>query len=211
MIKELDYILNDNKFIVSTLQIKVNNLLNLSLNEFLLITYFNNYKDNNLDANDIANKLGINVNIVLETLSNLVEKEIITIDSVKNYEGKINEVVCLDNYNKFIHDIINNDLQEKKEKDIFSIFEKELNKKITPIEYDIINSWLDKKYPEELIVGALKEAVFNGVNSLRYIDKILYEWNKQGLKTMKDVNGRIKEKSNDKLPELFDYDWLNEE
>ena len=34
---------------------------------------------------------------------------------------------------------------------------------------------------------SVKEAVFNGVSNLRYIDKILYEWGKAGIKNVNDV------------------------
>ena len=58
---------------------------------------------------------------------------------------------------------------------------------------------------------ALKEAVYNGVTNLRYIDKILYEWKKKGIKSKEDIE---KERANFKKKsskgEVFDYDWLNE-
>lgn len=34
---------------------------------------------------------------------------------------------------------------------------------------------------------ALKEAIYNGANSLRYIETVLYTWRKKGYKTKKDV------------------------
>ena len=49
---------------------------------------------------------------------------------------------------------------------------------LSPMEYEIIKAWLDNDMSEELIKEALKEATFNGVSNLRYIDKILYEWGK---------------------------------
>ena len=56
---------------------------------------------------------------------------------------------------------------------------------------------------------ALKEAILNGVNNLKYIDRILYEWNKKGYKKPSDVvkKRQVKEEKID----LFDYDWLDEE
>ena len=59
------------------------------------------------------------------------------------------------------------------------------------------------------ILGALKEAVYNGVNNLRYIEAILYEWNKKGYKTMKEVNSRIT-KPKEETEKLFDYNWLDD-
>ena len=80
------------------------------------------------------------------------------------------------------------------------------------MEYDIINSWIEKGISEELIIKALQEAVYNGVTNLRYIDKILFEWNKKGLKNPNDVEEHLqkRKKSNDNN-DLFDYNWLDDE
>ena len=65
---------------------------------------------------------------------------------------------------------------------------------------------------EELILGALKEATYNGVNNLRYIDKIIYEWNKKGFKNMEDVNNHLRNRntSDKSVKEISDYNWLDE-
>ena len=56
-----------------------------------------------------------------------------------------------------------------------------------------------------MIKDALKEAVLNGVNNLKYIDKILFEWKKKGYKK---VNNK---KEDESLVSLPDYNWLDEE
>ena len=68
------------------------------------------------------------------------------------------------------------------------------------------------KISEELIKGALKEAVFNNVRNLRYIDKILSEWEKKGFKSVDEVDSYLKKKEvNNPKQELFDYNWLEDE
>jgi DNA replication protein len=63
--------------------------------------------------------------------------------------------------------------------DIFTIFEKEFARPLTPMELETISSWLDAdQYKEELILAALKEAVFAGKLHFRYIDRILLEWSR---------------------------------
>ena len=93
------------------------------------------------------------------------------------------------------------------------MFQKELGRNISPMEYEIINAWLEKGFSEELVEGALKEAVYNGVSSLRYIDKILYEWQKKGYKKMTEVEEGItnRRKEKESSLELFDYNWLEDE
>ncbi|WP_284638796.1 DnaD domain protein [Paenibacillus silviterrae] len=63
--------------------------------------------------------------------------------------------------------------------DIYSTFEKEFGRPLTPMELESITGWLDKdRYPEELILAGLKEAVFAGKVHFRYIDRILIEWHR---------------------------------
>ena len=66
---------------------------------------------------------------------------------------------------------------------------------------------------KEQIMEALKEAIYNGVTSLRYIEKILYDWRKKGYKTKRDVMA-AKEKMRESKKEdreVFYYDWLNDD
>jgi len=63
--------------------------------------------------------------------------------------------------------------------DLFSVFEQELGRLLSPMECETISTWLDQdRYSEELIRMALKEAVFAGKLSLKYIDRILFDWSR---------------------------------
>ena len=66
---------------------------------------------------------------------------------------------------------------------------------------------------EELIKEAIKEATLNGVSSLRYIDKILYEWGKNNIKTAADVEKnrkRHREEKEDVDMDIVDWNWFDE-
>ena len=91
---------------------------------------------------------------------------------------------------------------------IFSIFEQEFCRFLSPIEYEIITSWIEKGADEEMIKGALREAVLSGVKKFRYIDKIIYNWINSGFKSMSDVEAN-KNKKEEPI-EIFDYDWIEE-
>jgi DNA replication protein len=68
--------------------------------------------------------------------------------------------------------------------DIFTVFEKEFARPLTPMECETVSQWIDRdRYPEELILFALKEAVFAGVIHFRYIDRILLEWSRNRVQT----------------------------
>ena len=80
------------------------------------------------------------------------------------------------------------------------------------MEYEIIKSWLEHNTSEELIIEALREASFSGVSNLRYMDKILYEWSKKGIKTKEDVEKNKKRfiEKQDNIGEVFEYDWFED-
>ena len=104
-------------------------------------------------------------------------------------------------------DLIENDTNDNSS-DIYSKFEKEFGRTLSPVEYETISKWIESNIPLELIEAALKEAILSGVNSIRYIDKILFEWNKKGYKTSLDIVN--KNKKDEYIEEIYDYDWLNE-
>ncbi|GFR36932.1 DNA replication protein DnaD [Insulibacter thermoxylanivorax] len=74
------------------------------------------------------------------------------------------------------------------EENIFYIFEQEFGRPLSPMEVDMINGWIDQdRYPEPLILAALKESVFAGKVSFRYIDRILLDWNRNNIHTVEQA------------------------
>lgn len=185
--------------------------LNMTLEELHFIIYLMNTKDLAFNPKKFSSELGTSMPEVLELVNNLVNKDLLSLDLRK--EGNIrNEYLNLDKlYNKLSFLVIN---EEKKESstNLFDVFEKEFGRTLSPIEYELINGWLDNEFSEELVKAALKEAVYNGVSNLRYIDKILYEWKKKGIKTPEDVEKNKVQFQNRKeeSSEVFSYDWLND-
>ncbi len=185
--------------------------LNMTLEELHFIIYLMNTKDLAFNPKKFSSDLGTSMPEVLELVNNLVNKDLLSLDLRK--EGNIrNEYLNLDKlYNKLSFLVIN---EEKKESstNLFDVFEKEFGRTLSPIEYELINGWLDNEFSEELVKAALKEAVYNGVSNLRYIDKILYEWKKKGIKTPEDVEKNKVQFQNRKEEnsEVFSYDWLND-
>ena len=199
------------KYVTNSIFIKKALALKLSLEEFLMLTYFDNDYNSFLNIEDVSKNLGLSLDEAYKIFNNLISRKLIIIESTKDLEGRMIERVSLDN---FYDMIVEEKVEEKKENkkiDIYSHFESEFGRTITSIEYEIINAWIEKGYTEELILGALKEAVYNNVKNLRYIDKILYEWGKKGFKNMSDVNKHLENKEErPEKKELFDYNWLDD-
>ena len=186
--------------------------MELTETELIMLIYLLNIEDLEFNPNQIGKDLSIGLQEVMNNIESLINKNIIKLESKKI--GSIRkEIINLDNlYDKLLYLIINEE-KETKEVDIFTTFESEFGRTLAPMEYEIINSWLDTGYDKELIISALKEAVFNGVFKLNYIDKILYEWNKKGIKTPKDIEkDKVKySKKKEEKKELYDYNWLEDE
>ena len=179
--------------------------------ELIILIYLINQSSNIYNPKQISSDLSLDLNTVFEEINLLCEKNIIKIE-MKRINKVINETINFDMlYEKLAFSL--NEVEEKEGTNLFSIFETEFGRTLSPMEYEIINSWKDNGYTDELITLALKEATYNGVSSLRYIDKIIYEWGKKGIKTTEDVEKNRKQfKSESKeKKELFDYDWLNNE
>lgn len=166
----------------------------------------------------ISKSLYIDKYKVMELLNSLCEKKIISISVEKNKEGKREEYISLDlMYKKIINIIL--DKEESKtfdNGDIFSIFESEFGRTISSMECQIIKGWIDDKFSKELIMEALKEAIYNGATSLKYIETILYSWRKKGIKTKEEVreakNKHYESKKVEKEEkEIFYYDWLHDD
>ncbi len=211
----LDYknMFNTKHYVISAIIIKELLKHNLNLNEFLLIIYFYNEDEKIFNLKDIEQKLGLNEKEILDAFNNLMNKQLIKMEVKTLDNGKISETISLDLLYASLTSEVKEENKKSRKENIFDIFEKEFDRQLSPIEYEIVNAWLENNISEELILGALKEAIYNGVRNFRYIDKIIYEWGKKGFKTMDDVNKHLMNK-NDKPKEekeLFDYDWLDDD
>lgn len=128
-------------------------------------------------------------------------------DSDLNINNNIN-INNLDNSTKL------NNLDNKEElifSNIFSTIEKNFGRTIAPLEYDVIKSWVDNNISEELIVYATQIAVCNNACSVKYIDRILEDWQRKRITTLeqaKKANEKFKNKKESKTDER--EKWENE-
>ncbi|MBS3976592.1 MAG: DnaD domain protein [Syntrophomonadaceae bacterium] len=71
---------------------------------------------------------------------------------------------------------------------LYKMFEKEFGRLLSPIEAAKIDEWNRAEgISEEIICEALKRSVLRGVLNFKYIDSILRDWNKNGIKTVKEA------------------------
>ena len=204
IIKRKDYTISPYLFKV----IKENNL---DINETLLLIYLTNQEHPELDLKIINDITSLSNEEILASFSSLTSKGLIS-TSISKDGDRVNEEINLDGIYKIAASNINKNVCKEVEENIFDLFEKEFARPLSPMEYEFINAWINSGMNEDIIKEALKEATYNGVKNLRYIDKIIYEWNKKGYKTVDDViNNRYKkEEKEDKNNFFFEYNWLDE-
>ena len=193
---DLRKVFESKDFIINSNIIKSISSLNISLDEFLLLLYFINVSSY-LDNNDIKEKLGFDDGKIVNTFSSLLNKKLIEMD-VSNKNGEVIEKIKLDVF----YDKLAFNIKQENKSDIYSTFESELGRVLSSYEYELINKWLENGNSEKTIKEALKEAILNNVRSFKYIDKILYDWSKNGSKR------KIRDEKN--TEEMFDYDWLDD-
>ena len=188
------------------------NELKLSEEELMLIIYLINDQEQVFNPQKIGIFFKKSTAKILEMINELITKDLIKIEI--KIENKVHiEYISLEGlYKKLAFLVVNEKKQEKINENIYDNFEKEMGRPLSPIEFELINGWQTSKISDELILLALKEAVYNGAVSIRYIDRILFDWSKKGIKSKADVQ-REKKKFQEKKEKLdvFDYDWLNDD
>ena len=194
---DLRNIFTSRDFVINSNIVKCISTIDITLDEFLLVLYFINISSL-LNTEDIKEKLGFDEEKIFNTFTSLINKKYIEM-IVTNNNGEVIEQIKLDPlYDRLA---LNKKTETIKDTDIFAMFESELGRTLSSFEYEMINKWIEKGVQEDTIKNALKEAVLNGVRNFKYIDKIIYEWSKNGRKN------KMKEEKHDE--DIFDYDWLD--
>ena len=211
-------ILKEKPIVIPLILFKNYKKLNIQEDELIILIYII-YLGNRIiyDPSIFTKDLSIDKYKVMELLTSLTEKNIIDIKVEKNSNDLSEEYIYLDTlYNKLFKIMLS---EEEKKKpvakkintDLFSLFESELGRTLSPMECEIIKEW-DTNYDDDLIKEALKEAIYNNVRNLKYIDRILYTWKTKGI-TNKE--GILKDRKNYRkqvvTTNVFDYNWLEEE
>lgn len=72
---------------------------------------------------------------------------------------------------------------------IYDFIEENFGRTLSPIEYEQISKWKDN----ELTRYAIKQAVLNGAYRIKYIESILNDYEKNGIKTIQEAQEKEKE------------------
>ena len=208
-------ILKEQPIIIPKVLLKYYTKLNITEKELIILICIINKGDKIVyDPGLFTEEIGMKPYEAMQILNDLSEKAILEIKVENNPSGKKEEYIYLDLlYNKLFNIIIDKNHEATINTDLFTLFETELGRTISPMEVEIIKEWLHDGNSEELIKEALKEAIYNNARNLKYIDRILFNWRTKGIKSKKDI---LEEKKNyrktikPKEP-IYDYNWLEDE
>lgn len=136
---------------------------------------------------ELSNRLGLSETETIETTLGLLQKGLLAMENVNGSERY--SLVPL--YEKLMtppeqetpnFDTIN--------PSVFQQFERELGM-MSPFQMEQIIQWLTiENISEELVLAALREAVYHNVRKMTYINQILRTWEREGIKTLEDLAGR---------------------
>ncbi len=127
----------------------------------------------------LALKMTLSIQDIDRVLTNLLSKKLIEYDSSSQEMKTTLRPLWARLYREFEIDFLKHREEsldrglDDQIQNIYSIFEKELARTLSPAEFQKIREWISFGYSDETILDALHEALDNNKRSIRAIDKIL--------------------------------------
>lgn len=177
----------------------------------------------------IAKKIGLSRDEIFELIQQMLQKKMIKMETSKTADGKTADMYDLTPIFHLIQAFLQTEAQktisksqEMEIQELYQAFEHEFGRALSPIELETIGYWLETDhYQVEIIKLALREAVLNQAYSLKYIDRILLNWERKNLtskaqilaeqtRRQKDITDTkaVGDLAKDELPTIPMYNWL---
>ena len=210
---KMEEYLGDGNIVIPLYILKYFKKFNLTMDEFVFLMYLYNKQDKiDFNPEKIAEDLNIDIMEVMGYISVLSDKGYLTLDVIKE-NSVLDEVINLANfYEKISLLLMMPDKENKDNTSLFKYVEKELGRSLNSMEIETIKNWLESEISESLIKEAIKIAINDGVYSLKYIDKILFDFKSRGIKNVSDIkNYQNNDSLNNNDLSFEDWDWLDDE
>ena len=187
--------------------------LNISDAELLLIIQLEafNQRGESFPSNEkIAANTNLSVTDVGNLIQRLIDRNYLTIEQTTDDQDKIGNKYSLNKLYDALDQYIDQNIlikDDKKDKTVAVTnnlgnnplnylsrkVEVEFGRYLSPIEREEIAQWLSvDHYDPEIIELALREAVLSQAYSLKYIDRVLLNWQRHNLKTPEEVERFLK-------------------
>ncbi|CAM3887027.1 DnaD domain-containing protein [Mesobacillus zeae] len=209
--------------------------MNLSEQELVLLLHVQYFMDKGNyfpTPAELAGRMTANSLECSQILRSLIQKGFIEI-----IEGNSPEGIRFEKYSlqpmqeKLVERFLSSKKQDQaqvrrtEETDVYTCFEKEFGRPLSPFECETLAMWMDDDLHDPIIIkSALREAVISGKLNFRYIDRILFEWKKNGVKTIEQAKShsrKFRQYQNQQRPVVSDeakvqsrpvpfYNWLEQ-
>lgn len=103
--------------------------------------------------------------------------------------------------------LLDEKVEEPTQIDLVSIFEDAFGRSLSQREIQMINSLKCQGYDDEMIIDALNESVKSGVITFRYLEKILDNWARFGVKKRYAPSMPTQKNTHDVEQKIKDYKW----
>ncbi|MCL6571627.1 MAG: DnaD domain-containing protein [Bacillus sp. (in: Bacteria)] len=207
---------------------------NLNLNEYELVLILNIVtfleKGHEFPTPDeLSDRMTISISECNEMLRRMIQKGYIEIKDKYSDEGIRFEKYSVDPlWDRLVDQFLKNNRKSEEisnkteETDLYTCFEKEFGRPLSPFECESLAMWMDDDHHDPVIIkAALREAVMSGKMNFRYIDRILFEWKKNGIKTIEQAKNhgrKFRQKQTQKgnikddpqQPTAPFYNWLEQ-
>lgn len=175
--------------------------INLDEYELVLIIHMLSFLERGKEfptPEELSSRMTISVTECTERLRKLIQRgfiEIIDGDSAEGiryekyslaplWERLVDQFLLSKKVTQELH-------KQVEETDLYTCFEKEFGRPLSPFECESLAMWLDDDHHDPVIIkAALREAVMSGKLNFRYIDRILFEWKKNGIKTLEQAKSQ---------------------
>lgn len=181
--------------------------LKITNSELILIIQLELFaqKGNKFPSNEqMAANTNFSATEIASIIQQLIDKNDLTIDQVTDEKGRIGNYYNLDRLYSKLDDLLEKNVATPKSGEettnatseidnsplnqLMRQFEIEFGRYLSPIEREEISAWLNvDHYDPEIIKLALREAVLSQAYSLKYVDRVLLNWQRHNLKTPSEV------------------------
>lgn len=181
--------------------------LKITNSELILIIQLELFaqKGNKFPSNEqMAANTNFSATEIASIIQQLIDKNDLTIDQVTDEKGRIGNYYNLDRLYSKLDNLLEKNVATPKSGEettnttseidnsplnqLMRQFEIEFGRYLSPIEREEISAWLNvDHYDPEIIKLALREAVLSQAYSLKYVDRVLLNWQRHNLKTPSEV------------------------
>lgn len=198
----LDAFKSGNLVLPSELLLNYNRLFSSS-DDFLVWQFFylqNTTALGELSPSQIAEKIGKQVTEVNQAISRLTDKGLLqyrTIELNGEIEVIFDATLALERLDNLFEKQVPNQVRSAPNdlKSLVEAFQQELGRLLTPFEIeDLEKSLKEDGTSADLIKEALREAVLNGKPNWKYIQAILRNWRREGIRSVAQVEAKRQER-----------------